>query len=316
MALVSFTGLRTPCAQTGVFSRFASRDPHWYRGFKSFNSPQGTFCRFATHVKGIPTQVSPLNSTYKPKHQSILNSSFGLAGLPDSFHRLQDISYSAVTTCCPTRAFGVLNIPARLKPSKVVILVRAYSTDESKTDADPNSTKKPPPEELRTYLEAFFAKYPGFEYDPTKPCMSEFKRLTEWAGWEKGSDEFKEARKGMNEALTDQFNAIYGKDPNDIAALRNLCSVLELAEIPTERSACKKLIKSLFINIVDLVDQPVTNVRVGYFRTEGRLAWYTREHEKFYSLQAAKAGGLLKLLLRFIEQPRRKTISKPKLRKS
>ncbi|KAG8753324.1 hypothetical protein FRC11_007526, partial [Ceratobasidium sp. 423] len=120
------------------------------------------------------------------------------------------------------------------------ILFRAYLTDESKADTDSDSAKKPPPEELRTYLEAFFARYPGFEYDPTKPCMDEFKRLTKWVGWKKESEEFEEARKGMNEALTDQFNAIYGKDPNDVVVWRNLCSVLELAEIPTERSVCKK----------------------------------------------------------------------------
>ncbi|CAE6500316.1 unnamed protein product [Rhizoctonia solani] len=146
--------------------------------------------------------------------------------------------------------------------------------------------------------------------------MDEFKRLKKWAGWEKKSDEFEEARKGMNEALTEQFNAIYGKDPDDVAAWRNVCSALNLAEIPTEKSACKKLIKSLFINIVDLVDQPVTDVRVGYFRTEQQLARYTWKHGKVYSLQAAKAGGLLKHLLRAIEQPRRRSRSNPKLRKA
>ncbi|KAG8696296.1 hypothetical protein FRC11_000827, partial [Ceratobasidium sp. 423] len=260
----------------------------------------------------------PPDSIYEPGHLGVRNSRLGLAGSPGAFHRFR-ISYPFVTSYYPTRAFGLSNILTRLNPSKVVVLARAYSADsadESKADKESNSTKQPPPEELRTYLEAFFAKYPGFEYDPTKPCMDEFKRLKKWAGWERGSEEFEEAHKGMNEALTEQFNALYGKDPNDVVALRNLCSVLELAEIPTERSACKKLIKSLFINIVDLVDQPVTNVRVGYFRTEQKLARYTREHERFYSLQAAKAGGLLKLLLRFIEQPCRKTRSKPKLRKA
>ncbi|KAF8683418.1 hypothetical protein RHS04_01973 [Rhizoctonia solani] len=146
--------------------------------------------------------------------------------------------------------------------------------------------------------------------------MDEFKRLKQWTGWQKSIDEFEKARKGMNGALTNQFNAIYGKDPEDLSAWRNLCSALNLAEIPTNIPACKKLIRSLYINIVDLVDQPVTDVRVGYFRTEQELAIYTRETEKFYSLQAAKAGGLLKHLLRFIEQPRRKGRSKPKLRKA
>ncbi|CUA77962.1 hypothetical protein RSOLAG22IIIB_12940 [Rhizoctonia solani] len=212
-------------------------------------------------------------------------------------------------------ASGVLGSRVQVKLPKLTTLSMAYSTDQSKS-SDSTTTQEPPPKGLRTDLEAFFSNYPEFDYDPSKPCMDEFKRLTKWAGWKKKSDEFEEARKGMNEALTDQFNAIYGKDPKDIVAWRNLCSALNLAEIPTEVSACKKLIRSLYINIVDLVDQPVTDVRVGYFRTEHELARYTREHEKFYSLQAAKAGALLKSLLCFVEQPRRKHISRPKLRKA
>ncbi|CAE6528317.1 unnamed protein product [Rhizoctonia solani] len=128
------------------------------------------------------------------------------------------------------------------KPARVKILSRAYSTDQSKSDANSLTTQEPPPKELRTHLEAFFSEYPEFDYDPTKPCTDEFKRLTK--GWEKKSEEFQKARKGMNEALTEQFNAIYGKDPSDVAAWRNLCSVLDLAEIPTEKSACKKASRS------------------------------------------------------------------------
>ncbi|CAE6450989.1 unnamed protein product [Rhizoctonia solani] len=123
-------------------------------------------------------------------------------------------------------------------------------------------------------------------------------------------DEFNRLTRG----LTDQFNAIYGKDPDDIA-WRNLCSALDLAEIPTEVSACKKLIK-FYVDIVDLVDQPVTDVHVGYFRTEHGLAKYTWKIKKVYNLQAVKTGGLLIHLPRFINQPRRKYRSRPKLRKA
>ncbi|KAJ1301761.1 hypothetical protein OPQ81_008990 [Rhizoctonia solani] len=222
----------------------------------------------------------------------------------------------SIESCCLTRTFGMLSTSTRPSPFRVSMLTKPYSTDQPKTNADSASKEKLPPEQLRTHIEAFFAKYPGFEYNATKPCMKELKRLRTWKGWGKKSKEFQEAQKGMNEALTEQFNAIYGKDPDDIAAWRNLCSVLNLAKIPTEVSACKKLIKSLYINIVDLVDQPVTDVRVRYFRTERALARYTWKHKKIYSLQAAKAGGLLKHLVRFIEQPRHKGRSNPKLRKA
>ncbi|CAE6387535.1 unnamed protein product [Rhizoctonia solani] len=300
----SFCGCRTT---TGIYARFLPRNPLQSPCFKPCATSYSYFLSGTAHAKNMSTQCSRLN-----------NISSGLDSVvsPDLFRKLYGAAHSATTFGCPTRAFNTLCRLKRPGGSNMMMHPKDYSTDQSKKGGDSTTTQKPPPEELRTHIEAFFAKYPGFEYDPTKPCMDEFKRLNQWARWKKKSNEFEEARKGMNEALTEQFNAIYGKDPGDIVAWRNLCSVLDLAEIPTEISACKRLIKSLYINIVDLVDQPVTNVRVGYFRTEQELASYTREKEKFYSLQAAKAGGLLKRLLRFIEQPRRKGRSNPKLRKT
>ncbi|CAE6448569.1 unnamed protein product [Rhizoctonia solani] len=313
MLSVSLTGCRSPCASVGVHARLALRNSLQRRYHESISNIRANYYIPISHLRGTFTRDSSPGSTYESKYQSIHRSTPGLVGQPYSSLKFHVISHSPMPSWCSIRVSGA---PRQLKPSGVATLPKAYSTDQSKPDAGSAGTQEPPPKELRTHLEAFFAEYPGFDYDPTKPCMDEFKRLTKWAGWEKKSEEFEKARKGMNEALTDQFNAIYGKDPDDIAAWRNLCSVLNLAEIPTEISACKRLIKSLYINIVDLIDQPVTDVRVGYFRTENELARYTWEHEKFYGLQAAKAGGLLKRLLRFIEQPRRKSRSRPKLRKA
>lgn len=95
--------------------------------------------------------------------------------------------------------------------------------------------------ELRTHLESFFAKYQGFKYDPTKPYMDEFYRMTTQFGWNSKSAEFQQARQGLNEASVLQFNEIFGKDEKDLAAWRNLCSVLEIANIPKSLDGCKSV---------------------------------------------------------------------------
>lgn len=92
--------------------------------------------------------------------------------------------------------------------------------------------------ELRTHLEIFFSQYAGFKYDPAKPYMGEFYRMTNQFGWESKSDEFQEARKKINDASVLQFNAIYGQR-NSISSWRNLCSVLDIAEIPKTMDECR-----------------------------------------------------------------------------
>ncbi|CAE6387548.1 unnamed protein product [Rhizoctonia solani] len=164
--------------------------------------------------------------------------------------------------------------------------------------------------ELRTYLEAFFAQpeYSGFKYNPAKPYMQEFYRMTNQFGWDsKGTKEQQEkfigAREGLNTASTLQFNAIYGEDEEDPAAWRNLCGVLRIANIPENSDMCRVLVESSYVNICDLVDSPVLNTKVKHFKSEEELSMYTKRTGKFFPLEDAHAGGLLKFLLRRILYP-------------
>lgn len=73
--------------------------------------------------------------------------------------------------------------------------------------------------------------------------MDEFYRMCDTFGWDKEDDERQEARDKIKDALTKQFNEIYGTDVNDLAAWQNLCSVLNLSDIPNELKACREVRK-------------------------------------------------------------------------
>lgn len=61
----------------------------------------------------------------------------------------------------------------------------------------------------------------------------------------------------------------------------------------------------MFVNIVDLIDTPVTRKPVVHFETERALSEYTKRTGKFFPAENAHAGGLLKFLLRKIMAPRK-----------
>ncbi|GAB1524566.1 hypothetical protein RhiTH_007720 [Rhizoctonia solani] len=185
---------------------------------------------------------------------------------------------------------------------------------KGKVSASVPPKKKLSQAELRTHLEAFFAQpqHSGFIYNPSKPYMDEFYRMTKQFGWNSKGNEyqqakFKEAREGINKASVLQFNAIYGEDEESLAAWRNLCGVLGIAKIPKSRFRCREasspLVKSSYVNICDLVDSPVLHTKVRHFDSEEKLSVYTKQTGKFFPLEDAHAGGLLKFLLRHILHP-------------
>jgi hypothetical protein len=60
------------------------------------------------------------------------------------------------------------------------------------------------------------------------------------------------------------------------------------------------LIARTHVNLVDLVDAGATGKPVRVFATEEELAGYTLRAQKVFPRESAKAGGLLKKLLRKI----------------
>ncbi|CAE7191958.1 unnamed protein product [Rhizoctonia solani] len=150
---------------------------------------------------------------------------------------------------------------------------------------------QPPP---ATHVQRFFAKCPSFNYNDCQHIMAEFYRLCA-----SGKISRDKARQGFRDALTRDFNEMYGVDEDDLSAWQRLCRVL-VTDVPDDIEGCRKLIQSRFINIVDLVDTRITENPVLQFHSEAELSSYTKTTGKYFPNDSEHAGSLLKALLRFI----------------
>jgi len=154
-----------------------------------------------------------------------------------------------------------------------------------------------------THLDEFFANYPTFSYDPSESVMLEFYRMCDFFNWDKDDQEKKDARELLAAAMSKQFNDIYGTDVRGVDSWRKLCQVLGMTPIPEGLEACRNAVLKTHVNIVDLLDTPETGKAVVLFDSEEQLSIYTKDSGKFFPLDEAHAGGLLKFLLRRILNP-------------
>ncbi|EUC59439.1 autophagic vacuole formation-like protein, putative [Rhizoctonia solani AG-3 Rhs1AP] len=162
------------------------------------------------------------------------------------------------------------------------------------------------------HLVAFFAQYPEFTYYPARPVLNELKRMKRVLKWDSKAWELSGALADFRHALVLQFNLTYGTDQNDLASWQNLCMAMKVTNIPETVGACKKLAATIYVNLVDLVDMPNTGSDARLFKTEEALSKYTRRTKKIFPKRDPDAGGLLKRLLRFIDNPRRRRRTKAK----
>ncbi|KAG6165459.1 hypothetical protein E4U27_008388 [Claviceps purpurea] len=81
-------------------------------------------------------------------------------------------------------------------------------------------------------MDLFFNRYNRFGYDPHSKVWSEYHRLCEFFGWDKGSTKEEKVRKLLRQALVDEFEAIDDKNENDLAVLQRLCQRLEFSPLP------------------------------------------------------------------------------------
>ncbi|KAH7318019.1 hypothetical protein B0J17DRAFT_686588 [Rhizoctonia solani] len=155
-----------------------------------------------------------------------------------------------------------------------------------------------------SHLVAFFAQYPEFTYDSTRPVLSELQRMKRVLKWDKKTWQSSGALAGLRRALVLQFNLTYGTDQKNLASWQNLCRAMKVTNIPDTIARCKKLVNTIYVNLVDLVDMPNTGKDARLFETEQALSKYTKRTKKVFPKHDARAGGLLKHLLRSIVQPR------------
>ncbi|KAG8221770.1 hypothetical protein J3R82DRAFT_2084, partial [Butyriboletus roseoflavus] len=179
-----------------------------------------------------------------------------------------------------------------------------------------------------SHLSDFFAKYyPDFQYDATESASSEFYRLCDESGWDRGKPERADAHEHFKDALVRQFNEAYGTDENNLGDWQSLCRIVHIEPVPDDLHTCREAsnsnlllsldlaVRGTHVNLVDLVDRHTTGEEVQVFKSERKLSEYTQTNGKFFPKESAYAGGLLRHLLRHILDPAKESPSHRRIRK-
>ncbi|KAL4248547.1 hypothetical protein ABKN59_007818 [Abortiporus biennis] len=131
-----------------------------------------------------------------------------------------------------------------------------------------------------THLDSFFNQYAQYTYNPNASVAREFQRLGQRMGW--SDDERRIARERYREALTNEFNDIF---------------------VPASVLECTRVIKSVNVNLVDVVNaarNPTVVPTPRKFGTVKELRKYSYKNKKIFPRDKAKSGGVLKFMLRMI----------------
>ncbi|TCD65123.1 hypothetical protein EIP91_003054 [Steccherinum ochraceum] len=156
------------------------------------------------------------------------------------------------------------------------------------------------PQELShgVHIDEYFARHRTFNYDSFSPVMDEFHGMAKALHW--GSKKIQKEKRKLRDALAMQFNDYFGTDVDDVNAWRSMCVVLGVEMIPEDMRACRKIVKRAHANIIDYIDAKRLGQRVRKFPSLKTLAKYTYAEDKVFPKEQAKAGGVLKYLLRTI----------------
>ncbi|KDR67098.1 hypothetical protein GALMADRAFT_130478 [Galerina marginata CBS 339.88] len=149
-------------------------------------------------------------------------------------------------------------------------------------------------------LAEYFAQHPTFTPNHNKSATSEFHRLCQALHLPKQSRARKAARAAFKDALTEEFNSIYGTDADDLVAWHTLCERIGIAPVPSTLEECRKAVTSTHVNLVDLTTRS-GHIRI--FSSVEELSEYTMENDKIFPRDNVYAGDLLQHLLRHIFNP-------------
>ncbi|KAK7689716.1 hypothetical protein QCA50_006355 [Cerrena zonata] len=149
-----------------------------------------------------------------------------------------------------------------------------------------------------SHIDAFFAAYKKFAYDPTQPIMKQFNSLAATLNLWRSKERKDEVYDDLRRAMVQDFNETFGVDANDLKAWQRLCRMLDISPIPGTIHTCRLELSNLFVNIVDLLEAVRNGTPIGRFESLDALREYTQEEEKFFPRNHPLAGGVLKALLR------------------
>ena len=161
------------------------------------------------------------------------------------------------------------------------------------------------------------------EYQPDMPVKSEFSRICGELGWGQESQEREDAYENLREALVLEFNHNYGVNVDEFDSWKNICKDIGIKPIPSSLEECREVsdtrrwptyceidfscdlqkVVHTHVNILDLVESKKTHKKVRVFTSVQDLSNYTKHTERFFPINHAKAGGVLRYLLRHILRP-------------
>lgn len=171
---------------------------------------------------------------------------------------------------------------------------------------------------------------------PADTLALQFDKLAIENQWKNGSKAFYKHRgQFFRERFEDEWNEIIytsgeSDDEDDdsqhgvsigkaaqLAQWQNLCHELGVDPVPHSITQCKKELKTVYVNIIDLMEARHRNstegdctVTVRRFPSARALAKYTRYEDKIFSKGAAKRQGALRALLVhvFVPPPKKQTL--------
>ncbi|PGG95019.1 hypothetical protein AJ79_10317 [Helicocarpus griseus UAMH5409] len=143
----------------------------------------------------------------------------------------------------------------------------------------------------------FFSRFAGFKPNPSVSAKDEFARLAHNRNWKENGGKY---QKEWAKFIAWEFSKHYGPQVTKLENWQSLCHEVGIEDGIESITKCKKALRSVHVNIVDLVDARRTGKKVKTFRSEAALRNYTLRTERIFPKKAAKGDGFLKALLREI----------------
>ncbi|KAH7380085.1 hypothetical protein BKA66DRAFT_420202 [Pyrenochaeta sp. MPI-SDFR-AT-0127] len=139
----------------------------------------------------------------------------------------------------------------------------------------------------------FWYQFPGFQPSPTAPFKKEFARLAKHQGW--GT---KAKRKRQTEALNAEIAFHHGTCMQKLGRWQELCEEVGIEETPPSITQCKKELKSVFVNLFNLIDHRRNpDIDIMQFKSYREFSRNIRAGNTF-PRDCAKQDGFISVLLK------------------
>ncbi|KAF2762864.1 hypothetical protein EJ05DRAFT_471825 [Pseudovirgaria hyperparasitica] len=158
-------------------------------------------------------------------------------------------------------------------------------------------------ESAETYHNVYFESFRdhGFVPDYGVSLKTEFARLAKHQGWvdKKGKIRNRDQYADQKcEAFQEEINSFFEDKASKLESWQTLCREVRIDPVPVSISKCKKALRTeVFVNLVDLMNARRLGREVKVFKSFAELAKYTHSKKLYYPLDAAKAGGIVRILL-------------------